>query len=173
MDLFGFVKDVGRRVFNKDEDAAEKIQELIEANNPGVKNLGVEFDGGIVSLRGHCESGDAHQKVVLMAGNVQGVVDVDASNLTYDKTRPAEESVAKAAERAKEGAAAVLGGNKEQVGEPKVEFYVIQSGDTLSKLAKKYYGDAMQYPKIFEANREIIEDPDKIYVGQKIRIPLD
>lgn len=174
MDLFGFVKDVGRRVFNRDEDAAEKIQELIEANNPGVKNLAVEFDGGIVSLRGHCESGDAHQKVVLMAGNVQGVVDVDASNLTYDKTRPAAESVAKAAERAKEGAAAVLGGNKEQsAAEPKVEFYVIQSGDTLSKLAKKYYGDAMKYPKIFEANREVIEDPDKIYVGQKIRIPLD
>ncbi|MDH3602999.1 MAG: peptidoglycan-binding protein LysM [Candidatus Tectomicrobia bacterium] len=168
MDLFGFVKDVGRRVFNKDEDAAEKIQELIEANNPGVKNLGVEFDGGIVSLRGHCDSGDAHQKVVLMAGNVQGVIDVDTSNLTYDKTRPAAVSVAQAA------TGAVGGGDKAQsAAEPRMEFYVIQSGDTLSKLAKKYYGDAMQYPKIFEANRGVIEDADKIFVGQKIRIPLD
>ena len=57
--------------------------------------------------------------------------------------------------------------------EPKVEFYVVESGDTLSKIAKRYYGDAMQYPRIFEANREVIEDPDKIFVGQKIRIPLD
>ena len=51
------------------------------------------------------------------------------------------------------------------------EFYVIQSGDTLSKIAKRVYGDAMQYPKIFEANKEVIEDMDKIFVGQKIRLP--
>ena len=54
-----------------------------------------------------------------------------------------------------------------------VEYYVIQSGDTLSKIAKQYYGNAMEYPRIFEANKEVIEDPDKIYPGQKIRIPLD
>lgn len=52
------------------------------------------------------------------------------------------------------------------------EYYVIESGDTLSKLSKKYYGDAMQYDKIFQANREVIQDPDLIFVGQKIRIPL-
>ena len=48
MDLFGFAKDIGRRIFNKDEEAAEKIKELIEANNPGVENLEVEFDNGVV-----------------------------------------------------------------------------------------------------------------------------
>ena len=57
--------------------------------------------------------------------------------------------------------------------EVKVEYYVIESGDTLSKIAKQYYGNAMDYPKIFEANREVIKDPDLIYPGQKIRIPLD
>ncbi len=176
MDLFGFVKDVGRRVFNRDEDAAEKIKEMIEANNPGVKNLEVEYDRGTVSLSGHAESGDAHQKVVLMAGNVEGVVHVDTNNLTYDKTRPSADSAELQAkvEAVAQAGGAVAGGGKEAGGEePKVEFYTIQSGDTLSKLAKKYYGDAMQYPRIFEANREVIEDPDKIYVGQKIRIPLD
>ena len=55
----------------------------------------------------------------------------------------------------------------------KVEFYTIQSGDSLSKIAKEFYGNAMDYPKIFEANREVIEDPDLIYPGQKIRIPLE
>ena len=57
--------------------------------------------------------------------------------------------------------------------EPKVEYYEIVSGDTLSGIAKKYYGDPMQYPRLFEANREVIKDPDLIYPGQKIRIPLD
>lgn len=55
--------------------------------------------------------------------------------------------------------------------EEEVEFYTIVKGDTLSKIAKKYYGDAMKYPLIFEANREVIHDPDLIYPGQKIRIP--
>ncbi len=44
-------------------------------------------------------------------------------------------------------------------------------GDTLSKLAKTHYGDAMKYPVIFEANRPMLSDPDKIYVGQVLRIP--
>ena len=41
MDLFGFAKDIGRRLFNSDEDAADKIKEHIEENNPGVENLEV------------------------------------------------------------------------------------------------------------------------------------
>ena len=55
----------------------------------------------------------------------------------------------------------------------KTEYYEIQSGDTLSKLAKKFYGDASVYNRIFEANKEVIKDPDLIFVGQKIRIPMD
>jgi len=51
------------------------------------------------------------------------------------------------------------------------QYYVIKSGDTLSAIAKQFYGDANQYPKIFEANREVIKDADLIFPGQKIRIP--
>ncbi|MGG7047861.1 MULTISPECIES: peptidoglycan-binding protein LysM [unclassified Campylobacter] len=50
-------------------------------------------------------------------------------------------------------------------------FYTIQKGDNLSKIAKQFYGDANKYPKIFEANREVIKDANLIYPGQKIRIP--
>ncbi len=53
-----------------------------------------------------------------------------------------------------------------------VEYYIIKSGDSLPKIAKNFYGDAMTYPRIFDANREIILDADLIYPGQKIRIPL-
>ena len=55
--------------------------------------------------------------------------------------------------------------------EPEATFYTVVSGDTLSKIAKEQYGDAMKYPVIFEANRPMLTDPDKIYVGQVLRIP--
>ncbi|QCR38206.1 peptidoglycan-binding protein LysM [Nissabacter sp. SGAir0207] len=50
-------------------------------------------------------------------------------------------------------------------------FYNVVSGDTLSKISQKMYGDANQYNKIFEANRPMLSSPDKIYPGQKLRIP--
>ncbi len=49
---------------------------------------------------------------------------------------------------------------------------IVKSGDTLSKIAKKAYGDTKSYDKIFKANPEIIKNPDQIFVGQKLRIPL-
>jgi nucleoid-associated protein YgaU len=51
------------------------------------------------------------------------------------------------------------------------QWHVVKSGDTLSKLALHYYGDATLYPKIFDANRDQLTDPNKIKVGQKLRIP--
>jgi nucleoid-associated protein YgaU len=54
---------------------------------------------------------------------------------------------------------------------PYTQTYVVQSGDTLSKIAQKYYGDASLYTKIFQANRDILKDPNKIFPGQKLKIP--
>jgi nucleoid-associated protein YgaU len=51
------------------------------------------------------------------------------------------------------------------------DFYTVRSGDTLSKIAKQHYGDANRYSAIFEANRPMLSDPDKIYPGQTLRIP--
>ena len=51
------------------------------------------------------------------------------------------------------------------------EMHVVVSGDTLSKIALAAYGDASKYPTIFEANKPMLKDPDKIYVGQVLRIP--
>jgi nucleoid-associated protein YgaU len=50
-------------------------------------------------------------------------------------------------------------------------FYTVQSGDTLSAISKKHYGDANKYITIFEANRPMLSHPDKIYPGQVLRIP--
>ena len=143
MGLFDFVKEIGNKLFNRDEEAADKIKKHIEATNPGVKNLDVHFEDGVVSLSGDAESLEAMEKTVLIAGNVKGVSEVKVANLNS----PTQEI--------------------------KIEYYVIKKGDTLSALAKTYYGNAMDYPRIFEANREVIQDPDLIFVGQKIRIPLN
>lgn len=55
--------------------------------------------------------------------------------------------------------------------EPEAQFHTVESGDTLGKIAKHYYGNAMKYPEIFEANKPMLKDPDKIYPGQVLRIP--
>ena len=55
--------------------------------------------------------------------------------------------------------------------EPEAQLYDVKPGDTLSKIAKQFYGDANKYHQIFEANKPMLKDPDEIYPGQKLRIP--
>lgn len=141
MGLFDFVKNMGKKLFSSDAEAAEKIQEKILAENPGVENLGVTYDDGLVGLSGKAASAEALEKTVLIAGNVKGVTEVNIDKM--DAPAPV----------------------------PEVEYYTIVSGDSLSKIAKRFYGNAMDYPKLFEANKEVIKDPNLIYPGQKIRVP--
>jgi len=63
-------------------------------------------------------------------------------------------------------------GTKEPIAPPvAARTYVVVSGDSLSKIAKREYGDAQKWRKIYEANRNIIKDPDLIHPGQVLRIP--
>jgi nucleoid-associated protein YgaU len=82
------------------------------------------------------------ERAILAAGNVDGVQQVD-DQMTV------------------EVAAA----------EPPAQFYTVVKGDTLSKIAKQFYGDANAYNAIFEANKPMLKHPDKIYPGQNLRIP--
>ena len=51
------------------------------------------------------------------------------------------------------------------------ESYTIEKGDTLSKIAKTHYGNANAWKQIFEANRDVLDDPDRIFPGQVIKLP--
>lgn len=142
MGLFDFVREIGEKLFGSEDQAAASIKQNIEASNPGVNDLDVAYSDGVVELTGTADSAEAKEKAVLMAGNVQGVSEVKAEGLSA----PTQQS--------------------------EVAYYTIKKGDSLSAIAKHYYGNAMEYPRIFDANREVIKDPDLIYPGQKIRIPL-
>ena len=152
MGLLDFLKDAGKDLFGgKSGNEAEEIKKEIErALGSNVSNLGVRFDNGKVTLQGQAKSVAAKEKAALIAGNVKGVQSVNADGLTVSNAQTAGASTAAPAAS---------------------RYYTIQSGDTLSKIAKEHYGDANAYTKIFEANREVIGDPDKIYPGQQIRIP--
>ena len=143
MGLFDFAADIGKKVFGiGDADASEKIKAHIEENNPGISNLSVELDdNGVCSISGDCDSAEAKEKAVLMAGNMKGVGSVNADSVSA----PAQEA--------------------------EVEYYTIQSGDTLWAIASKFLGNGSRYTEIFEANKEVIQDADLIFPGQKIRIP--
>lgn len=148
MGLFDFVKDVGRQIFDTDAEAADNIKQHLEIKTSGLSNLEVEFDDGVVTVCGDCSNKAVRDQAILIAGNVQGVTKVVADDLRAPEPKPEEP-------------------------EEKAEIYEIVSGDTLGGIAKRFLGSASKYMKIYEANREIISDPNKIYPGQKIRIPLD
>lgn len=151
MGLFDFAKNIGSKLFSTDADAAEKITAYLNANNPGIDGLNAIFKDGEATVIGTTTSVEAAQKVILLAGNIENVESVVSKIDIIDNDTDAGELL-----------------------EPdNVEYYTIQSGDSLSKIAKHYYQNAMEYPRIFEANKEVIQDPDLIYPGQKIRIPLD
>jgi nucleoid-associated protein YgaU len=99
-------------------------------------------DGDKVTLTGKVPSQDVREKMVLLAGNNQGIGTVD------DQLQVAQQNQ-----------------------EPAGTFYDVKSGDTLSKIAKQFYGDANKYNQIFEANRPMLKSADEIYPGQKLRIP--
>lgn len=148
MGLFDFARDVGRQLFDTDAEAADNIKQHLEVKMTGIRNIEVEFDDGVATICGDCDNQKVRDQAILIAGNVQGVAKVVANDLRAPEPPPEEEP-------------------------SKDQFYEIVSGDTLGGVAKKFYGKASAYMKIFEANKDIISDPNKIYPGQKIRIPMD
>ncbi|APZ45904.1 peptidoglycan-binding protein LysM [Polaribacter reichenbachii] len=152
MGIFSFIKNAGAKVFGigktTEEENAEKSEQLraaIVSHQLEVKDLGIEVEDDAVKLWGEAVDLTIKEKVVLVVGNTNGIASVE-DNLTV-----AEVEVINEAEIA--------------------QFYTVISGDTLGKIAKDFYGNAMKYPVIFEANKPMLSHPDKIYPGQVLRIP--
>ena len=150
MSMFSFIKDAGKKLFDHG-DAAESIKKEIESSftELPVDGLVVTVEGDTVSLAGLAKDIATREKAILIAGNVEGVSSVNADQLVSPEI--------------------VAASNERDIPEP--VFYSIKKGDTLWAISEDFYKDGSKYPKIVEANLEVIKDADKIYPGQSIRIP--
>ena len=146
MGLFDFVKGIGKKV-GLGREADDIKADIIKALGGRVENLQVDFHDGTVTLRGTVDSQATREKAVLLAGNVKSVESVNDQLTVSAPDAPAPEAV------------------------PAPVFYTVVSGDSLWKIASKHYGDGNKWQALFEANREVIQDPDLIYPGQQIRVP--
>lgn len=148
MGLISFLKDKGRAIFGQKEKAVAEEVKLTKTDQlkAELDRLGLSVNDLRLEL---CEQ-------VIVEGAV-------------DTTEQAEKVV-------------LALGNVEGVGSvdnqiyvanptPEAIYHTVESGDSLSMIAKKVYGDPMQYEKIFEANKPMLTHPDKIYPGQVLRIP--
>ena len=162
MGLFSFIKNAGSKIFgigkSTEEEAAEaraaaeakelRIEEAAARNlEETIVDLGLDVENLNVFIDDDMArvSGEAHDQAT--KEKVILVVGNTAGIATVDDQLTVENP------------------------EPEARFHTVESGDSLSKIAKHYYGNAMKYPEIFEANKPMLTDPDKIYPGQVLRIP--
>lgn len=168
MGLIDFVKSAGSALFGKDDE--KEIEQKAKAQTPDA--------GAMAAAREKMRV--AKMKARLEKSLSQHGLDVEDANIqVHGDTVKVHGKVANQEIREK----VVLAlGNHEGIGsvddqlevtqtEPEATFYTVQRGDSLSKIAKEHYGNAMKYPVIFEANKPMLSDPDKIYPGQVLRIP--
>ena len=155
MGLFSFIKETGEKLFGHKEEtldipveeknrlnqvAAQAIFDHINSLGLQWSNLMVSYKSGQVVITGSTPDQENREKIILAAGNVHGVDNVD-DQMTV--AAPAAEP----------------------------RFYTVVKGDTLWKIAASQYGNGAKYPLIFEANKPMLKDPDRIYPGQNLRIP--
>lgn len=165
MSLLSFIKDAGEKLLHpvssrenvqvqsagqgqteiqaKEAELQKAILEYIAAQQIPTQDLTVTYDSAnaTVTVSGRVADQQTREKILLCCGNVQGVAHV---NDQLQVSQPTESAS---------------------------QWYTVQSGDTLSKIARQYYGDPNKYMLIFESNRPMLSDPDKIYPGQMLRIP--
>lgn len=191
MGLFSFIGSAGAKLFGgKSPSEIPDLQGTIQTH---LKSLGLDashvhtwLEGELLAVAGWVSSKELKEKIVLAVGNVEGV-DKVADRLVvgappvFKKAAPAAVAVAAAPTpavklTAEQVIAEKIGGALPTAEEADKDgwdskTYVVVKGDSLSKIAKSVYGDAMKYPAIFEANKPMLKDPDHIYPGQVLRIP--
>lgn len=177
MGMFDFIKDAGEKIFKPGEARKEAaIKEHLGSYGGDYSNVHVEVDGSKVTLTGSVASVAAHEKAVLIAGNIGGIDKVD-DRLTVTAPAASTPSFSNvsggvASSETPIGAGSVMGGLSSAGGPAwQSRTYTVKSGDTLSRISKEMYGEANKYNQIFEANKPMLKDPDKIYPGQVLRIP--
>ncbi|MBO4334633.1 MAG: peptidoglycan-binding protein LysM [Desulfovibrio sp.] len=143
MGLISFIKDVGDKIFGSGKANAAELKKDLDSLGLETQELEVEVDGDQVVLKGTAKDQETLEKAILQVGNKAGIASVKTDDVTV--AAPAADST----------------------------YYEVKKGDTLWKIAETHYGKGKgaKYTVIFNANRPMLKDPDKIYPGQKLRIP--
>ncbi len=135
------------------EQLKQKYQPVLNViQQTGVRLSHVHVQDNKLVIQGEAPSDDAKNKV----WDEIKRVDPAFSDLSCDITVNAAQGVAQ-----QTGASAAGG----------MQTYTVKSGDSLSRISQQFYGNAGQYMKIFEANRDQLSDPDKVKAGQTLKIP--
>jgi nucleoid-associated protein YgaU len=150
------------------EDKAAEAVKSLRGSIKGLKSLDAVVEGKTVTLTGEAESIEAKGKAMAEFNKLV------ATENTLNKIKLAVAPAAAAASAP--AAAAVVPGGAPAPTAPAAapvaeRYHIVVKGDTLGAIAKKYYGDASLYEKIFATNLDILDDPNKIKPGQKLYIP--
>src|SRR4030095_13825372 len=162
MSLISFVKEAGEKLFGRgpaqaamaeaksdptkiaaaNAAAGDAILDYIKAQNLSATGLTVTFDGATSTVSLYGVAPDqATKEKIALAAGNVSGVTAVNNMLSVDQSGP------------------------------EAKYYTVVAGDSLSKISKAQYGDANKYMTIFEANRPMLQHPDKIYPGQVLRIP--
>ena len=166
MGLFSFIKNAGAKVFGIGKTVEqEKAEEKAAANVKAAADELLAEEQAARSLEATISD------LQLEVEDLKVFIDDDRATVSgkaYDQST--KEKVVLVVGNTK-GIATVDDQMTVEHVEPEAQFYTVVKGDTLSKIAKKYYGNAMKYPVIFEANKPMLKDVNLIYPGQVLRIP--
>jgi nucleoid-associated protein YgaU len=148
MGLWNFVKNAGKKITGAAEAAEAPPEESAEALKKEVEDLGLDASDLKVEVEGD---------TVKLSGKAKSQEEREKAILAVGNI----EGVAKVEETV-------------ETPEPEKEpvFHTVEEGDTLWAIAQKHLGDGNRYNEIFEANKPMLSDPDKIYPGQMLRIPV-
>lgn len=175
MGLFDFIKELGHK--DKDADDAKMQQELTSLVNKAgisVQNFQLKFDKGLATLSGVTNSQKDLELVRLIVGNHRAVQKVNDDGLHVAAYAPGQSVPQKPLVLApNQPSAATSAPAASAATEAPAMMVTVKKGDTLSKIAKDYLGNANLYQQIFEANRPMLKDPDEIFPGQVLRIPAE
>ena len=158
MGLFSFIKEAGEKLFG-----AKEVEQAAASNAPNVAELNKQAGDAIKSYI---------EKQNLGLSGLDVAFDGATGTVSLVGIAPSQEAAEKAGLAAGNVAAvSSVDNNLQYPAGTASQYHDVVSGDTLSAIAKKYYGDANKYMAIFEANKPMLSHPDKIYPGQKLRIP--
>jgi nucleoid-associated protein YgaU len=165
MGLMDFVKDAGEKLFGRGQAQAAMVEVKADPNNETKVNAA--NDAGADAIQDYIKSQN------LSATGLTVTFDGATSTVSVFGVAPNQETKEKIALCCGNVAGVAKVNNMMSVDQsaPEATFYTVVSGDTLSKISKTNYGEANKYMVIFEANKPMLSDPNKIYPGQVLRIP--